>query len=373
MDITEILKRNGIYRKAEKSASSRISFSESYKNFILYKKYDISLENSNIKSGINELINNKLSIMGEAQNVIDDLKEVGRDAKRIALSLWNFIKELFKKFIAWIKKTRYDMKMKKYKKTLKFIIKTVNTSDISKFDLPRWATDPVKVNELKEEIERLYALEDKFFKTMADTFKGNNIMNLEKAEELRDQADDMSPILSTLDFMIGKLDTEMITFTEESDDKLSSIRQTCDELLRLLVSMADSKSDDKRFVVAKISTDMIKYMETTKPENVSAEEAKKIGANLQLAMNIVKTFLTEEDKIMRTIIQGWMKITKKTPEYDETKNPGEAPTGYVKNWSKDKMKREDRKKEKDLIKELRKEAKKNRKKDIVLGTADFVD
>lgn len=149
MNIDDILIRNGIRPKSETKSIKVSSYAESYINSVLFKKSDISIENFNMKSGINNIIyNNKISARGEGktskgpfQNPIEDLKEVGRDTKKMVKGIWNFIKDLFKRFIAWFKKTRYDFKMKRYNKSMKYVLKTVLTAERTKYDFPRWAVD----------------------------------------------------------------------------------------------------------------------------------------------------------------------------------------------------------------------------------------
>ena len=94
------------------------------------------------------------------------------------------------------------------------------------------------------------------------------------------------------------------------------------------------------------------------------EDVKLVGSELQSALNIVREYLSDEDKVLDSILKGWMKMTTTKKEYNEKLNPGEAPQGYVNTWSTRKERREDRKAEKQRIKETRKNNKK--KKDIIV-------
>ena len=113
MDITSILRRNGINVRPERVSKPISSYAENFMNITKFKKYDINVENSNLKFGINELISNKVSTRGEAQNPINDLKEIGKDVATMGKAIWKFIKDLFNRFIAWIRKMRYDFKNEK--------------------------------------------------------------------------------------------------------------------------------------------------------------------------------------------------------------------------------------------------------------------
>ena len=377
MNINDILIRNGIRLNHRVKKNKETSYAESYMNNVLFKKSDINIENFNMKSGINDIIyNGKVSARGEGnpfQNPIEDLKEVGRDTKKMVKGIWNFIKDLFKRFIAWFKKTRYDFKMKRYNKSMKYVLKTVLTSERTEYDLPRWALDPNLVSELKEKIKKFTDAEDRLFYDLASVLKKSMIMAPTGSKALKEKALASKPALEELSKFINGLPNEMVTYAEESDDQLKVIKQTCGELFKMLESITSDKNTDKAFVMTKLSTDMTKFVEENRGDTIKPEEVKTVGSDLQVALDTIKNFAEEKDKMLATILKGWMKMTTKKKEYDETLNPGPAPTGYVKKWNKrdivfDKVKekfKEDRKK--------RKEYKKNHPKTVVLSPDDIID
>ena len=381
MNINDILIRNGIRLNHRVKKNRVSSYAESYINNVLFKKSDINIENFNIKSGINDIIyNNKVSARGEAkasnnpfQNPIEDLKEVGRDTKKMMKGIWTFIKELFKKFIAWFKKTRYDFKMKRYNKSMKYVLKTVLTAERTKYDFPKWAVDPELVSELKEKIKKFVDAEDRLYYDLASVLKKSTIMAPAGAKALKEKALASKPALEELSKFIDGLPKEMVTYAEDSEDQLKVTKQTCSELFKMLESITSGNNINRGFVMTKLSTDMTKFVEENSGDTLKPEEVKTVGSDLQVALDTIKNFAEEKDKMLATILKGWMKMTKQTKVYDETLNPGPAPTGYVKKWNKrdrviEKIKekhKEDRKR--------RKEYEKNHPKTIVLSPDDIID
>nr|DAY42358.1 MAG TPA: hypothetical protein [Caudoviricetes sp.] len=364
MNINDILRRNGIQMRPEKVSKPISSYAENFLHICDYKKYDINIENSNLKFGINELISNKISIRGESQNPLEDIKEIGSDIKTIGKAIWKFIKDLFNRFIAWIRKTRYNFKMKRYHKSVKYVIKTVLDSERSEYDLPKWTLDPNAVSVLKDKIEELNSIQNQVFPDLEASLKKKEFLYPAGAKSVREAAEKLKPTMKELNDLIDGLPKDMITFTEESDDKLTVIKQTCGELFKTLESLTSEKNSDKAFVITKLSEDIVKHIENHHPEDMKAEDVKIVGNELQSALNIVKEYLSDEDKVLSSILKGWMKMTTTKKEYNEKLNPGEPPKGYVKSWDDRKQRREDRKAEKRRVKETRKNNKK--KKDIII-------
>ena len=364
MDITSILRRNGINVRPEKVSKPISSYAENFMNITKFKKYDINVENSNLKFGINELISNKVSTRGEAQNPINDLKEIGKDVATMGKAIWKFIKDLFNRFIAWIRKMRYNFKMKRYNKSVKFVVKTVMDSERTEYDLPKWATDPAAVSVLKNKIDKLVEVQNSVFPRLEMSLKKNTFLYPAGAKGIREAAEKLKPTMKELTDLIDGFSKEVITFTEESDDKLKAIKQTCGELFTALDNLTSEKSADKAFVITKLSEDIVKHIESHHPEDMKPEEIKAVGSELQSALNIVREYLSDEDKVLSSILKGWMKMTTTKKEYNEKLNPGEAPQGYVNTWNTRKERREERKAEKQRIKETRKNNKK--KKDIIV-------
>lgn len=387
MNIDDILIRNGIRPKSETKSIKVSSYAESYINSVLFKKSDISIENFNMKSGINNIIyNNKISARGEGktskgpfQNPIEDLKEVGRDTKKMVKGIWNFIKDLFKRFIAWFKKTRYDFKMKRYNKSMKYVLKTVLTAERTKYDFPRWAVDQESVSELKERIKKFVDAEDRLYYDLASVLKKSTIMAPAGAKALKEKALASKPALEELSKFIDGLPKEMVTYAEEepedqlSEDQLKVTKQTCSELFKMLESITYGNNINRGFVMTKLSTDMTKFVEENSGDTLKPEEIKIVGSDLQVALDTIKNFAEEKDKMLATILKGWMKMTKQTKVYDETLNPGPAPTGYVKKWNKrDRVIEKFKEKHKEDRKR-RKEYEKNHPKTVVLSPDDIID
>ena len=371
MNINDILRRNGIQVRPEKASKPISSYAENFLNICNYKKYDINIENSNLKFGINDLISDRISVRGESQDPLGDIKEIGSDIKTIGKAVWKFIKDLFNRFIAWIRKTRYNFKMKRYHKSVKYVIKTVLDSERSEYDLPKWTMDPAAVSALKDKIEELNSIQNQVFPDLEASLKKREFLYPAGAKSVREAAEKLKPTMKELNDLIDGLPKDMITFTEESDDKLRVIKQTCGELFMVLDRMTSEKNADKAFVITKLSEDIVKHIENHHPEDMKPEDVKIVGNELQNALNIVKDYLSNEDKMLSSILKGWMKMTTEKKVYDEKLNPGDPPKGYVRSWDDRKDRREERKAEKQRVKETRKNNKK--KKDIILGTADFVD
>ena len=377
MNINDILIRNGIKPKSESKSIKISSYAESYMNNVLFKKSDINIENFNMKSGINDIIyNSKESARGESnpfQNPIEDLKEVGRDTKKMMKGIWTFIKDLFKRFIAWFKKTRYDFKMKRYNKSMKYVLKTVLTAERTKYDFPKWAVDPESVSELKERIKKFVDAEDRLYYDLASVLKKSTIMAPAGAKALKEKALASKPALEELSKFIDGLPKEMVTYAEDSEDQLKVTKQTCSELFKMLESITSGNNINRGFVMTKLSTDMTKFVEENSGDTLKPEEIKIVGSDLQVALDTIKNFAEEKDKMLATILKGWMKMTKQTKVYDETLNPGPVPTGYVKKWNKrDRVIEKFKEKHKEDRKR-RKEYNKNHPKTVVLSPDDIID